>query len=203
MLVARHPRQRGLSLIELVVTFAVLGLVLAAALPSISSVIRSSKVRNVAESLQGGLQRARNEALRRNQNVTFWLMSADANGNLTTACRPSSVSASWVVSLDDPSGDCAAAASETLAPRIVESQGQGTDGAAVTVAAKRTDGAAATSVTFNGFGRPVGTDHLATIDLEATGDSQARKLRLVVVTGGGSLRMCELGVAADDPRKCP
>jgi len=65
----------GFTLVELVVTMAVLSLLAFAVMPSVADWIRSTRVRNAAEAVQNGLQKARTEALRQNKNVTFWLVS--------------------------------------------------------------------------------------------------------------------------------
>ena len=64
-------RQRGFSMIEIVVTIAVLALLLFAAMPGLGTWLDNTRIRNVADSLQNGLQLARGEAVRRNQNVSF------------------------------------------------------------------------------------------------------------------------------------
>lgn len=66
----KHPAQGGFSIIEIAVTLVVLGMLLASAVPSMSAWVRNAKLRNQAESLQTGLQQARNEAVRRNRPIT-------------------------------------------------------------------------------------------------------------------------------------
>jgi type IV fimbrial biogenesis protein FimT len=62
---------RGFSLIELMVVIAIVALLALAALPSFSEYLNNSRVRAAATSLREGLQTARMEALRRNNNVAF------------------------------------------------------------------------------------------------------------------------------------
>lgn len=197
MLKGTAMRQRGFSLIELVVTLAVLGLLVALGMPSMSDWMRSVRIRNAAESAQNGLGKARMEAMRKNQVVTYWMVS-----DRTSACALSSTAASWVVSLDDPSGHCADSASTTVAPRIVEAYGA-SDGAGDVVVTVN-GGTAATSVGFNGFGQVVSpTTSIATIDLtNATAGSRALR---VTVSPGGAIRMCDPSptIPAGDSRKCP
>src|SRR6266581_1628050 len=107
-------RQRGVTLIELVVTLAVLGLLLAVAMPEMSQWARNTRIRNAAESVQNGLSKARMEAMRRNQVTTYWMVS-----DRTNACALSSGSASWVVSVNDPSNLCATT-NPLATPFIVE-----------------------------------------------------------------------------------
>jgi type IV fimbrial biogenesis protein FimT len=193
-------RQRGFNLIEAVVTVSVLGLLVAAAAPSMTDFIRSTRVRSLAEATQNGLQRARSEALKRNQVVTFWLVSPNNTASPDNACARASDSAAWVVSLDNPAGQCAAAPSAVDAPRIVEVYGPGTAGNNIVVAGLASDGAAATSVSFNGYGQRVGAGTLANIDI-STSDATARLLRIQITSSGG-IRMCDRSILAPDPRAC-
>lgn len=194
-------RQRGFNLIEAIVTLAVLGILTAAAVPSMADWIRSTHVRNLAETTQAGLQKARMEAMRRNQVVTFWLVSPATTASPDSTCALSAASGAWVVSLDDPSGECDSTPSATVAPRIVEAYGPGKGATGITVAALDADGAAASSISFNGYGQPVRTGSpIATIDI-AHSDASARRLRVQISTSGG-IRMCDRDVASPDPRAC-
>jgi type IV fimbrial biogenesis protein FimT len=197
MLNRRVSRQRGVTLIEISVTLAVLGLMLAVAMPEATDWLRNTRIRNAAESAQNGIGKARMEALRRNQVVSFWMVS-----DRTNACVLSANSASWVVSVDDPTGQCAADPSSTTAPRLVEVYGAGDGAADVVVAALAADNAtAATSVSFNGFGQVVsGGAPIATINL-SNANAGTRRLRLTISTGG-AIRMCDPLAAAGDTRAC-
>lgn len=192
-------RQHGFNLIEAIVTLAVLGILIAAAAPSVADWMRSTSVRNLAETTQTGLQKARMEAMRRNQIVTFWMVSA--TGTPDDNCALSASSGAWVVSLDDPSGECASAPSATDAPRIVETYGPGPTVSGITVSGLDADNAAATSVSFNGYGQAVRTGKpLRNIDISHS-DASARRLRLQIASGGG-IRMCDRDVTSPDPRAC-
>lgn len=79
-------RQRGFTLVELIVTIAVLALILFAVMPSIGTWLENTRIRNVADSLQNGLQVARGEAVRRNQNVSLWLVSLNDPAVLSDDC---------------------------------------------------------------------------------------------------------------------
>lgn len=77
----------GFSLIELMVTVAVLAVGLALAAPALSTQIANYRLRAAAEGVLNGLNYARAEAVRRNSNVSFTL---DASG------------AGWTVAQDSP-----------------------------------------------------------------------------------------------------
>lgn len=200
MLSLQSKTRRGLSLIELVVVLAILSFALTAVLPSVTDWVQNLAVRNAAESLRAGLERARQEALRRNVPMTFWLV-ADSAKTLTNGCARSSAGPSYVVSKLDPSGQCGAAPSSAAAPRIADKWSAVQGGSNVILQTQNAAGNAVDSVTFNTLGQP-GAGQLARIDVEHSAGS-ARKLRLSVEPGG-SIRLCDPdpALAASDPRRC-
>ena len=62
---------RGFTLVELMITLAILTILLGIALPSFQSMIASQKIKTAAADLQSSLLLARSEALKRNANVTL------------------------------------------------------------------------------------------------------------------------------------
>jgi type IV fimbrial biogenesis protein FimT len=70
---------RGLTLIELMIAIAVLGVGVSLATPSFTQQIGNYRVRAAAESMLSGLNYARTEAVRRNRSVSFTL-SASGSG---------------------------------------------------------------------------------------------------------------------------
>lgn len=197
----------GFTLIELVVAITILGLALAAVMPDVSAWLRNQRIRNMAESMQSGLQRARAEAVRRNVPVTFWLVNLTDAQTLNNDCTVSATGTSWVVSLDAPAGKCGSAPSATDDPRLVVAHNAG-GGSPVTVAGTRTDlSTSASQVTFDGFGRiataSVGTDLHAIAIAYPTGSRRTddRGLR-IEVTPGGQIRLCDPAVSGTDARRC-
>lgn len=201
------PHSRGFTLIELVVTIAVFALLLLAALPSLGTWTDNTRIRNVSGSLLDGLQLARAEAIRRNQNISFWLVSLDNPALLSNDCVLSSSSGSWVVSVNSPIGHCADEPSIDSSPMLVTGRPVGDAGGKVSVTAVQSAGSstAANSVTFNGFGRIVNTTSaIGRIDITGTTSGRTyRNLRLIV-SPAGQVRMCDpdSSVATNDPRRC-
>lgn len=199
----RRRRELGFSLIEVVVTMAVLALILFAAVPSIGAWVDNTRIRNVADSLQNGLQMARGEAVRRNQNISLWLVAMDDPAVLSNDCAPSSASGSWVISINSPIGHCADAPSTTSSPMLVTGR-PAADGGRVAVTALQSDAStAATSVTFDGFGRVVNADAIRRIDVRGISDGASHRNLRLDLSAGGQIRMCDPAVTTDgDPRKC-
>jgi type IV fimbrial biogenesis protein FimT len=197
----RSRRARGMSLIEIIIVMVILGLVAVAVGPEITQQLRNLQIRNAAEAMQAGLQKARSEAISRNANVRFTLVSG-----LASSCTASATGGSWIVSLDDPAGKCNQSASATVAPRIIAVQSGSDGGAMAAIAATRSDLTSAQStIVFNGFGRPVDTNQLARIVVSsAVAPADYRSYQLDVSTIG-SVRMCDPKVSpsSDDPRRCP
>lgn len=201
-------RARGFTLVELVVAITVLGLLMAAVAPDISAWLRNLRIRNQAESMQSGLQRARAEAVRRNTPVTFWLVTLGDPEVLDNDCSRSNTGTSWVVSLDDPDGKCGIAASTSTDPRLVAAHNAGDGGNRAAVSGTLADlSTTANKVTFDGFGRiasaSIGTDLRAIAiaypaESRSTGD---RALR-IEITPGGQIRLCDPAAGSTDARHC-
>ncbi|MEJ6006401.1 GspH/FimT family pseudopilin [Paucibacter sp. AS339] len=192
--------QRGLSFIELMVALAILGFAMAAMAPDVTVWMRNLAVRNAGEALRAGVERARMEALRRNTNVTFWLVS-DSGKVLSNSCALSNTGPSWVVSIASPNGKCAAAPSTTEDPMLIDSWSAADGARGVQVEAMDSNSTATSSVTFNSLGQVLTTGTpLARIAISHSTPG-TRSLR-VQVDAGGSIRMCDPNVEASDPRKC-
>ena len=63
-------KTNGLTLIELLVTIAVIAITLSIALPSYKSVTDNMAISNVNQQLESSLRFARSEAMKRHQNIT-------------------------------------------------------------------------------------------------------------------------------------
>lgn len=205
-------KQRGFSIIELAVTMVIFGLLLASSMPNLSSWMRNAKLRSQAEAMQSGLQRARDEAVRRNRQVTFWLINQPSGTTLNNNCRVSSTGTAWMVSATSPDSGCAGA---TIVPSATSPESapyhlEAASGSGVTVAAytDNTKATAASSVTFDGFGRAI-TSGTASSNLRRiyiaysstrTGDRQQR----IDINTSGLVRSCDASVTTStDPRYCP
>ncbi len=194
--------QTGMSLVEVMIGLAIMGILLGIGVPSMSTWLMNAQVRTMSETLLQGLNLARAEAVRRNGLVRFQLVS-----DLTASCAVSTGGVDWVVSLADPAGLCAAAPSETTAPQTLQKKAgnEGSPKAAVTATT-------AGVITFNALGRPSSsTVNMTQIDItnptfspcqHATPAGETRCMR-VLVTTGGTVKLCDPKVTdATDPRIC-
>lgn len=184
---------QGFGLIEMMITVSIMALLMAAVAPSMTEWIVNTRLRGSAEITLAGLQKARAEAIKSNQVMTFWMVSPTAAAKLDNTCALSSASASWVIGLSDPAGACASEPSATVAPMIIESHGAGNTATGVDVSAVSGSNAAATKVGFNGFGqRPLAIpdDDIRSIDFTST-TTGTRHLR-IEISAGGSVKMCDV-----------
>lgn len=203
----RQPPARGFTLVEVLVTLTILGVLLMATVPSVAEWMRNTEVRAAAESLTTGVQKARAAAVQRNEPVYFSLVStaSDNPGVLNANCALSSTSASWVVSLASPAGQCDVDPSDTTAPQILDKHAHGESSPRV-VAQVKNAGCAANATTqqvrFDTLGKPKATPApIACIELTHSGGS-VTTLQVRIGTDG-SVRSCVPGATGSDPRACP
>ncbi len=188
-------------MIEIAITLVFFAILIALGAPSFQAWLLNTQIRSSAEGMSAGLQLARGEAVKRNQAVHFTLVSTTNPAVLDNTCAVSAAGSSWVVSLDDPSGKCAADPSNAIVPRIVAKKAGGEGSAAAAMAGTDASGNPSSSVTFNGFGRTTGANALAQINVTST-SSGTRALRLQI-SNGGAVRLCDPVVTdTTDPRKC-
>jgi type IV fimbrial biogenesis protein FimT len=176
-----NARARGFTLLEAMIVVAVMAILLALGVPSYQVWIQNLQIRTAAESIVAGMALAKNEAIRRNLNVTLTMDTVPGTG--------------WKINMaDDVDG----------APLQARSGDEGSRNVDATVLP---DGAF--RVTFNGLGRIATnvdrSDPMTQIDLDnqmIADPTARRKLRIVIPTGGG-VRLCDKQVVAPDSRACP
>lgn len=168
-------RSRGFSLVELMVTVAVLATVLAIGVPSLRTFIENGRIRAAGESWQYGLTLARSEAVRLNLPVTFVV---DESG--------------WQVRRATDGG--------VLHRASAKDSTRGLD-----LRTEPVDASTVTYDSFGRvIPNRDGSEPIETVDIGAArppGSAGYRPLRLQLLSGG-LVRLCDPAAAADDPRKC-
>lgn len=197
-------RTRGFTLVEMMISIAILAVLLGLAAPGFQTFIRNTQIRTTADSIQAGMQLARSEALRRNARVSFWLVS-----DIDAGCVSTEAGTSWVVSMDNPAGACNATSSSTVAPRIIQTRlgSEGSAGVTINAVTGGLAPAAASCITFNGFGTveptcPGGSVPIGRISVTSTNSPNTTRDLQVRVASGGSIRMCDPDVPSSDPSYC-
>lgn len=179
-------RQHGVTLVELIVTLTILGLLLAAAAPPMARWAANAKLRAVSEDLQSGLRLAQAEAVRSNRQAVFVLTNATPAIGATPVANGSNWYARLLTLLTD---DTASDAYFLRGSSQAKQQGMSIEGPAV--------------LCFNSIGRPVansstglGSDCSAPSSATAptwyklTSPRADRRLWIAVALGG-QVRMCD------------
>ncbi len=205
-------KQSGISMVEIMIGLAILGIAMAWAAPNYSVWMQNTQIRNMAESIVQGLQQARSEAIKRNAYVEFVLTDQSPTiANEDTPALATIGGSNWVArSIVDNLIDPTDYAFVTGSPSAAGSQ---------KATAQASDNALAanlTTVTFNGLGRVAGSPPLSTANDDGTAFINkicVRSATLTVaggarimeidITGAGQVRMCDPTVIdATDTRRC-
>lgn len=198
LLLMGRRRQRGMSIIEIMVAIAIVAMMLMLAAPSAKNWIQNTQLRGAAESVLTGIQTARLEALKRNTLIRFELTDA--------------ASTEWRICIYDPINDaCSAAANAVL---TTKSGAEGGNNARFATDSTQSNSAVAlapgtsvpASVTFDSFGRfaPTAPNNFMRVDVRNPVLAAADERRLVIYLGvGGQVRMCDPKLTkATNPQGC-
>ncbi|MCU0869359.1 MAG: GspH/FimT family pseudopilin [Burkholderiales bacterium] len=178
---SRPLRATGVTLIEFLVGLAMMSLLMALAVPSFREWIANSQVRTAAESVNGAIRQARNEAVRSNTPARWTL--TDANGGGWVIQRFDREAGNWVQ---------------------VAVRGAGEGGGRVVVAASQA------TVVFLGNGlvnplpaNPIRIDFSHPNGACVSGDTGEVRCLRVLVAAGGEVRLCDPAVGTTSPLACP
>jgi type IV fimbrial biogenesis protein FimT len=189
-----RARERGLSIIEILIAIAVIALVLAFGAPAAGTWVQNLQVRNAAESILGGLKQARFEAIKRNTLVAFEL--TDPN------------STAWHVCLYDiPSAGCTGPDLLKGAAEASQNARVGTQLAFDTFANPIPAGDTVPAlVAFDSLGRvaPASPANIARIDVRNPSLTAGERRLSIRVDVNGQIRMCDPSLPlATNLQGCP
>lgn len=168
---------RGVTLIELMITLAILGILVVLALPGYSRWIHNTKIRTAADAALNGLQLARGESVQRNANVVF---------AFTTGTGWTVTSGSTVVQ--------------------TRSAGEGSSNVILTNVNPATATRVTFNGLGRVIPNTNGSPSLLNFDLDVSSAilsaADSRELRIII--NSGQVRLCDpdVGLSAGDPRKC-
>lgn len=98
-------RQRGLTMVELMVVLAVAAILVGLAIPSMSRMVAEWRLSNAVNAFSGSLRIARAEAIARGRVVRLCRTTAGASETCTSATSVNDYSSGWMVYVDaDNSG---------------------------------------------------------------------------------------------------
>lgn len=194
MLVVKQDR--GFTLVELIITVAVVATLSTLGMPALTGTMNNAKVRTATEALQNGLRTAQSESIRRSHQVAFVLTNSTPGLNAT----PVANGAYWYIQI------LPVVAGETLTDAYVQGGrfGEQTAGVAITGPAV---------ICFNSIGRLVTnastglgaacTAPAPTTNFDVTRTGADRTLELQV-SAAGKIRMCDKSrlLSASAPDGC-
>lgn len=193
-----RARRGGFTLVELVVTIALLAVLLGLAAPSFTTWTRNSQVRTVSDALQNGARLAQTEALRRSRQVVFFLTNT---ATCTTSTAPASNGAFWAI---------------RTVPLTVGETAEVVQCGNLSDRAGGVDISGPTAICFNSLGRQVANAApgigTTTCTLASSGVStynisgvRADRALRVLVSVGGQVRQCDpaRSLSSTDPDGCP
>jgi type IV fimbrial biogenesis protein FimT len=205
--------QRGISLVEILIALAIIGIGLAWAFPNYSVWLQNMQIRNMAESIVAGLQIARSEAISRSASAEFILTNQDpSNGiaQIPLGTLGDETGTNWMVRAFNPPG--------SPTPYTYVSGRTGAEGSskATVLAGDVSFSGGLAAVTFDSFGRMArnGNGVLINVDGTAPFEKICIKSAVLSVSNGarvleinigssGQVKMCDPSVTnASDPRRC-
>ena len=192
----RAIRSAGFTIVEICIVLAIIAMIIAFGAPQVATWIQNLQTRSAADSIVGGLQTARLEALKRNTIVAFQLTSA--------------TSSAWHVCLFDiPTLAC-----QVGPPDIASDPGTSWTNARpgventfsnFTVVLNAGQNVPAL-VAFDSFGRiaPASPTNIARIDVRNKKVAAADERRLsITIATAGQIRMCDPALSkATNPQGC-
>jgi len=172
----KSPRDKGFTLVELMVTLAILVILLAIGVPAMQRFLTGRLAIANADAMASGIKYARSEALKRGQTVSMCLTTTANTVAPTCSTSTQNWSSGWLVYVD-PTGACAFNNTQLL----VRVQQQFTNGGAVNGDATRR------CLTFTPDGLSVGSNGTFSVMSPDSSDTGAK--RCIVLNRQGRVQV--------------
>jgi type IV fimbrial biogenesis protein FimT len=188
-------RNRGFTIIEVLVVITVMGILLAVGLPAYAIWAQNLRIRSAAESVQSGLQIARATAIARNTQAILVFQPASLSYFVYTVPNPGTPPTDW----QDPYLD------NPLLVDVIRRHNAADDAAGMGVTFKDGNYMVAFSPLGATAANPDGSNRLELVQITSatSTDGGIRPLRIVINAGGSTL-MCDPKVTDPaDARVCP
>lgn len=191
--------QCGFTMIEFAIALAIIGILLATGIPAMTDWVANSRIRSTADSIAGGLQLARAEAVRSNSRIAFRLNGSKGAWQVLRE-----------VVVSGELSNCTFAVSGSNPSAIVQSNvvNAGNNSVSINTYSDTSAATATDAIIFvfgaNGWQGCTSLPQFAAINVDTSVLSAAdsRDLR-VVAPRGGSVRTCDPNVTDTDVRACP
>jgi type IV fimbrial biogenesis protein FimT len=189
----------GFSLIELMVTLALLAMLMIMAVPGFKTWIANTKIRTTADSIQNGLMLAKAEAIRRNAKVQFILTASDPTAANVNSAAYSTSGSGWMVRVYQSTGTYTTG-------DYVQGRSSAEGGTGVSVSTTHGyplifTGVGTLLTTSSGSSTPAVPGSAITIVVKNSAVSGTRTLN-IVLKQGGSIRMCDFNLPSTSPMGC-
>lgn len=196
-----RSKQRGITMMEIMVTLAIIAILLAIGVPNLSVWLQNTQVNATAESVMSGLQLARAEAVRQNTRARFMLPGAA--GLSSWAVASDSLTAQGT--FPNPVQNSGAKEAGSNARLGVSASTPALTQCCTTAIAAGTGmgGNPSPGVVFNAFGQSVADSTITKISrIDVTNPGTTRRL-VILISDSGAAKVCNPALPATNSRGCP
>lgn len=100
--IMRFPRSKGFTIIELMITLALVAVIIAVAAPAMTNMIKNNRLRGSSLDLMSDIQFARSEAVRRGTQVVLCRSAAPTTATPVCGGTVNTWTTGWLIYTNDP-----------------------------------------------------------------------------------------------------